>query len=84
MRNSVENTRILLLAFGAALGAVVGFALDLRDYWLFLPAILGAAVGLAASYDEQKPGERVSRLIQRKRPKWAEISSLRRRRGPPK
>jgi hypothetical protein len=52
----MENGRLLLVAFGFALGAAAGVALELPGYWHVLPAIFGAAVGLAASKEE--PGRR--------------------------
>lgn len=56
--NSSPFARILLVAFGAALGSAMGVALGLPGYWHVLPAILGAAVGLAAGSgqdDQRRP-----------------------------
>jgi hypothetical protein len=71
MRYTIGNSRTLLLVFGAAMGAVVGVALDLPGYWLILPAIAGTAVGLAASHEEPSRG-----------PSLSQFSGVHRRRSP--
>ena len=52
----IENGRLALMLAGAVGAIVIGTSwFDLRGLWMLLPAFLGAAVGLAASYDD---GER--------------------------